>query len=247
MRRLIISPETVQGDKIHVTDNEDIMYLANVLRMKAGDTLLVSDGIGRAWETIIKNISRDSIELSIFSEQMTDEGTKTRVTLYQGLPKGSKMEEVVRKSTEIGVYSIIPVRTARSIPASGGKSDTKLERWQRIAKEASRQSRRFRIPEVSKITDFEDAVSEIADAEYDLVIILFELEETRTLKQALREYGEKPRNIAVFIGPEGGFELSEVESLVSEGAVSVTIGDTILRTETAGPAAVAMILYELDQ
>jgi len=253
MRSLIVSSNTISGDKIHITDNEDISYLSVVLRMKQDDKLLVSDGSGRVWETRIDSISRGGIELSVISKRYMPENDMTRVTLYQGLPKGAKMEEIVRKATELDVFKIVPLETCRTIPRSGDISASKFERWRRIAKEASRQSGRLLVPEVNGVIRFEEAAAELAGAGYDLILVLFELEENRTLKQALRDFcsrmpnnSEKPYNIAIFIGPEGGFEKTEIEDLVSEGAESVTIGDTILRTETAGPAAITMILYEFD-
>ena len=248
MRRLIVSPQAVLGDRIHITDKEDIAYISVVLRMKEGGALLVSDGAGRAWEVVIDSISRTGVDLGIISEKPVYEEEKTQITLYQGLPKGTKMEDIVRKSTELGAYKIVPVSTARTIPGTDGISDAKLERWRRIAKEAAKQSRRPLVPEVSKVLDFEGAAAGLAGAGFDHILALFELEEGRTLKQALKEVnrGEKPLNIAVFIGPEGGFEHAEVERLMREGAESVTVGETILRTETAGPAAVAMILYEFE-
>ena len=253
MRRLIVGPGAARGDRIYVTDKEDISYLSVVLRMKKGDPLLVSDGSGKVWETYIDIVSRGMIELCIVAEVQAAEDGKTRVTLYQGLPKGAKMEDVVRKATELGVYRVVPLNTARAIPGPGSVSAAKLERWRRVAKEASRQSRRVLTPEVCGVTGFEEAAAGLADAGFDLVLALYELEEGRTLKQALKALGArppgsggKPLSIAVFIGPEGGFESAEIERLAAGGAESVTIGDTILRTETAGPAAVAMILYELD-
>ena len=253
MRSLIVQPDAVQGDRIHITDKDDIAYLSVVLRMNEGDELVVSDGEGRVYGTIIGRISKGMIELSVVEEkQVSDEG-RTRVTLYQGLPKGAKMEEIVRKATELGVYRVVPVATARAIPGQNDVSASRRERWQRIAKEASRQSRRIRVPAVDRVFGFEEAAAGLAEEQYDLILVLYELEETETLKQALRERGVgpakekgKPAEIAVFIGPEGGFESFEVERLALEGGRSVTIGETILRTETAGPAAIAMILYELD-
>ena len=252
MRRLIVSPDSISGDRIHITDKDDILYLAHVLRMKEGDSLLVSDGAGKGWETRIERISRDGIEIGIISDLEIQSHDSICVTLYQGLPKGSKMEEIVRKATELGVYAVVPVGTARSIPGPGDISPAKIERWRRIAKEASKQSRRLFVPNVPDVLAFADAAAGLRDSGYDLVLVPYELEEAMTLKRALRESiasmsdrGVKPLSIAVFIGPEGGFEPGEIDMLVHEGAISVTMGDNILRTETAGPAAVTIILYEL--
>jgi len=258
MRRLIVNADTISGDRIHITDKEDISYLSAVLRMKEGEKLLVSDGAGKAWETNIDKISREEIELVVLSEQPVTEELRTRVTLYQGLPKGGKMENVIQKATELGVYRIEPVLTARAISGQEYVTTAKLERWRRVAKEASKQSRRLHVPEIGRVLAFKEALLGLKDAEsgeagYDLVLTMYELEESHTVKQALRESiasardsNGEPLSIAVFIGPEGGFEREEVDRLAAEGAVSVTMGDTILRTETAGPVAVALILYELN-
>ena len=263
MRRLIVSEDIVSGDRIHITDKEDILYISTVLRMTEGGGLLVSNGEGLLREAEIEHVSKSGIELRIISEFPQDDEEKTRVTLYQGLPKGPKMEEIIRKATELGVFRVVPVETARSVPGADDINAAKLERWRRVAKEASKQSRRDRVPEVADVTGLEEAAGGLSAEGYDLALALYELEEGRTLKQALRVLNEsidrilakalqyyegdsKPLEIAVFIGPEGGFESAEVERLVRAGAVSVTLGDTILRTETAGPAAIAMILYEMD-
>ena len=277
-RRLFVPPEAIQGDRIRITDKDDIFYLSVVLRMKAGDMLYaacgpgkgdeacfseggtgkaVESGIsgsssGKAYGACISEIGRDGVWLDIAREMPAHEEKGTRVTLYQGLPKGAKMDEIVRKSTELGVSRVIPVVTARSVPGAGDVSAAKAGRWRRIAEEAARQSRRAWIPEVLDPIGFGAAAAGLAAEGFGLVLVLFELEEGKTLKQALREGpgsqamrgGERDRKVAVFIGPEGGFEREEVERIVQEGAVSVTVGETILRTETAGPAAIAMVLYE---
>jgi len=254
MRRIFVEPEAFDDCTIYIKDKESISYISVVLRLKTGDALFVSDGVSKAYETRISGIGKNEITLHVITEQPFTDGYNTRITLYQGLPKGSKMDEIVRKSTELGVYHIVPVETARSVPdREKGAQASKLERWQRIAKEAARQSCRTSVPEVKSAMKFSDATAELKPEGYDIILALYELEEKRTLKHALQDglhlmghSGICFPKIAVFIGPEGGFEQYEVDSLIHEGASSVTIGETILRTETAGPAAVAMILYECE-
>jgi len=257
MRRLFVGQDAFRPDRldrIYITGKDDIVYLSVVLRMKAGDDIMISDGASRACKARITEMSKTKIELEILEELPYSEGSSTRVTLFQGMPKGSKMDEIVRKSTELGVYRIVPVVTARSVPeVKGGVSEAKLKRWRKIAEEAARQSNRLSIPEVCDAVSYRDAVSglktEVNGLEsecYDLILVLYELEEKRTLKNALREKNLVSPKIAVFIGPEGGFEEEEVAMLTGIGAEAVTVGDTILRTETAGPAALAMILYEME-
>jgi 16S rRNA (uracil1498-N3)-methyltransferase len=252
MRRLFAGQDDFHQDKIWVTDKENIKYLSVVLRMNAGDEIYISDGSSRVCKARISEISKIRIGFDIIEELPFPDGAGTRITLFQGMPKGAKMDEIVRKSTELGVYRIVPVMAARSVPdAKNGISKTKLERWRRIAEEAARQSNRFSIPSVSDIISFQDAASGLKTAglktgNYDLILTLYELEDKQTLKNALRKKELKSPEIAVFIGPEGGFEEEEVETLVKAGAETVTIGETILRTETAGPAAIAMIIYETE-
>lgn len=255
MRRLFTQLAPNMDNTIRITDKQDIGYISVVLRMKIGDDMFLSDGVGKAYEARIAAIEKNEIVFRILTEIPFEEKQKTRITLYQGLPKGAKMDEVVRKSTELGVFRIVPVATARTVPeVKGGMPAAKLARWRRIAGEASRQSRRARIPEVGDAVSFAAAAESLGGEGYDLIFVLYELEEGLTLKRALREGRDRllktgPEwfpNIAVFIGPEGGFEREEVDRLLLAGAQSVTVGETIMRTETAGPAAIAMVLYEVE-
>ena len=249
MRRIFAGEEAFHKYVIQITDHDDIAYISGVLRMKKGDMLLVSDGKSRACETRITAISKTAIELRVQAECLFEAGRKTSITLYQGMPKGAKMDEIVRKSTELGVCRILPIVTYRSISAAnkkGGTPPEKIRRWRRIAEEAARQSRRMEIPEVGDGISFLEAAEGLINENYDIVLVLFELEEKHSLKEALRDRMPEFPKIAVFIGPEGGFEQEEVDLLVSYGAVTVTVGETILRTETAGPAAIAMIMYETE-
>ena len=245
MRRIFVNKNDFVEGGLQITNKNVISYLSVVLRMDVGDELLVSDGVARTCETKITEISKSLIELNIQNECPFEEGYGTQITLYQGMPKGSKMDEIVRKSTELGVCRIVPTLTERSVPEIKRDAfSSKVSRWRRIAEEAARQSHRMSIPEVSEVISFADAVKELSSLDYDVTLALYELEEKQTLKVALQENKIQSPKIAVFIGPEGGFEQEEISQLVSAGAAVVTVGETILRTETAGPAAIAMILYE---
>ena len=247
MRRIFISENDFGKEEIQITDSNAVAYLSVVLRMNVGDDLLVSNGTSRICETKITEMSKSLIGLSIQNERQFEEGYGTKITLYQGMPKGSKMDEIVRKSTELGVCRIVPTVTTRSVPdIKKGAFSQKVSRWRRIAEEAARQSHRMSIPEVNDVLCFAETIKELSDSGYDTVLALYELEEKCTLKIALQNNKIQSPKIAVFIGPEGGFEQEEIDRLVSEGAVAVTVGKTILRTETAGPAAIAMILYDRD-
>jgi 16S rRNA (uracil1498-N3)-methyltransferase len=253
MKRLFVDACDILSDRILVYDKGQINHLLHVLRMKPGDSLLVLDGAGMEYLAEIGEIAegkKPEVVLHITSARPYERFPKTSVTLFQGIPKGQKFDDIVRKATELGVYRIVPLETARVVTEIRLESfEKKRERLQRIAGEAAKQSRRGDVPEVTPPVTVAEACGRIAA--FDAAILLYELEDGLTLKQALRRLkpagkGDTGRNIALLIGPEGGFAEAEVALLTEAGAISVTVGDTILRTETAGPAAIAMLLYELE-
>jgi 16S rRNA (uracil1498-N3)-methyltransferase len=166
-----------------------------------------------------------------------------RVTLYQSLPKTGKMETIIQKCTELGVAAIAPVVSERCVVRPEKDWENKRQRYQRVAYEAAKQSKRGVIPEVLPLKP----LAACDFSQYDLVLFAYEEEREYMLKQALRtEQARTAKNIAVIIGPEGGFEESESAQLCENGAVRVSLGTRILRTETAGMAMLAMVLYELE-
>jgi 16S rRNA (uracil1498-N3)-methyltransferase len=267
VKRLFVDASDILGDEIHIYDKGQINHLLHVLRMKIGDALLVFDGAGMEYSTEIIEIAetkKPEVVLGVKSARPFERFPKTAVTLFQGIPKGQKFDEIVRKSTELGVYRIVPLETARVVAEIRQESfEKKRVRLNRIAEEAAKQSRRGDVPEVAPPVTVAGACERIAagtaanerslreNAAFDAAILLYELEDGLTLKQALRRLKPEAKwdtglNIALLIGPEGGFEEAEASLLTGAGAISVTVGDTILRTETAGPAALAMLLYELE-
>ena len=254
MKRVFVDPSAIKGDTINISDKQQKNHLLHVLRMTKGDSILVLDGAGTEYISEISEETKNGLILKIISSKPFISTSKIEVTIFQGIPKGQKMDDIVRKSTELGVHRIVPLETARVIGDSNyGTFAKKIERFRRIAEEASKQSQRGDIPEVSAPVSLTKAGEMIAGdrSEFDLAILLYELEDGLTLKQALRTYVSNTevrdrQKIALFIGPEGGFEESEAELLTTCSAVSVTVGDTILRTETAGPAALAMLSYEFE-
>jgi 16S rRNA (uracil1498-N3)-methyltransferase len=158
------------------------------------------------------------------------------------------MEVIVQKATELGAEQIIPVYMKRSVPKDKGSMSKKVERWQRVALEASKQSRRIAVAEVSEPVNFTDAVQALAD--YDLILFPYESEQNATIKDVIvaHEHGDGSHalRIAVFIGPEGGFADEEALDLIAAGAAPCSLGRTILRTETAGAAVLAMLRYAYD-
>ena len=224
----------------------DVNHIKNVLRMKPGEEISVSNGVdGKEYRCGILTLEQERIvcELRFVKEDGVE--LPSKVYLFQGLPKGDKMELIVQKAVELGVYQIIPVAAKRCVvKLDEKKAGAKIARWQGIAEAAAKQSKRAIIPQVTKVLDFTQAVKVAVDM--DVRMIPYELaegmEKTRELMGSL-----KPRqSIAVFIGPEGGFEETEIQEALANGIEPVTLGKRILRTETAGMTVLSWIMYRLE-
>lgn len=242
MSRFFVKESDVGDKYICITDREDIHHIRRVLRLRQGDTIEISDGVKWEYEGVIEDIDDALVTVSITDKQAFAREPRLRVTLFQGMPKSGKMDYIVQKCVELGIDSIVPVFMKRCDVRDNGKSARKAQRWQKIADEACKQCRRGIVPSVSEPVDDEEMFRLLET--YDLVLFPYENEDKRSIKECLRNLGEKPVNVAVVIGPEGGFAQSEAEYLKRYECVS--LGKTILRTETAGIAALAMIMYELE-
>jgi 16S rRNA (uracil1498-N3)-methyltransferase len=231
---------------IHIEDAMDVRHIRNVLRMKRGDSVVVCDGTGREYTGVIVDIG-DRVALSVADIVQSAE-PRTEITLYQCVPKQSRMEVVIQKSTELGVVRFVPVLSERSVPRPRDDG-RRMERWRRIAREAAKQSGRSVVPSVDSPVTLSDAVGTFGG--YDLVLFPYENEDGVTIKDVLRGClsrmgGDGLLQVAVVIGPEGGFAAAEAAAIVGAGGEACSLGGTILRTETAGPAAISMVLYELE-
>lgn len=246
MHRFYVTPNQIDGNTI-VIKGTDVNHIKNVLRMKPGDELVICNGQGKDCYCIINRISEGEIIAGIQSEKDTGTELKARITLFQGLPKKDKMELIVQKAVELGVYDIVPVMTKRAVVKleDKKKEEKKLERWQAIAEEAAKQSGRGIIPIVRPVQSFKEAVNNVKMLGKG--VIPYEnatgMEATRNILSGLREYD----SIGVFIGPEGGFEESEIELAMSAGIHPITLGRRILRTETAGLAVLSMMVLMLEE
>jgi len=230
-------------ENIPIISGSDAHYVKNVLRMKVADSLKLLDGNGTIYIAKIAEIKKDEVVCKIVSSCQDQSEPKIKVTIAQGLPKAKKMDLIIQKCTELGVCEIIPMLTERAI----GKS-AKSERWQKIAKEAAEQSGRAIIPKITQLTKFPE-VTKLAQ-DYDLALIPWELETSRSLKSALSSLSISPSHhlsILILIGPEGGFSQKEAEAAKQAGCLSVSLGSRILRTETASLAILSMINYEYGQ
>ena len=246
MNRFFADKKNITGDGILIDDALDIHHITRVLRLKEGSFFEVFDSEEWEYKVELISVSPKELKTKILDKSKASREPETRITLFQGIPKGGKPETIIRESVELGVKGIVPVVTARTDFYDKRKSGAKTERFRKVAEEAAKQCRRVVIPEVSKEIFFADMINIFNAGNFDTVIFAYENEENRTIKTALRNREVKPGSVALVIGPEGGFSEEEAEALTKAGAVSVSLGKTVLRTETAGPAAIAMIMYELE-
>ena len=246
MRRVFVPPEQV-GEESIVVRGDDVKHMRDVLRMGVGDSVTVTCGRGMDYRCEIRSVGEDEIGLSIEEAVPDVAELPVRISLYQALPKGDKLELVIQKAVELGVSEVIPMRSYRSVVRlDDAKAAKKLPRWQRIAEEAAKQSGRGIVPEILPVMDFQDAVKRAADC--DRVLIPYELCEDYATIHRLREgLRENVSSIAVFIGSEGGFERSEVEAVLSAGGEEISLGHRILRTETAAIAVLAHLMLLIEE
>ena len=214
-------------------------HILKVLRMKAEDPvqLIAADCLFSGKIDIVVD---DIVQIRIMEELSSPE-SKCRITLMQGLPKADKLEWIVQKTTELGVYRVLPVEMARSVAQISKKEDKKRDRLARIALEAAKQSGRAHVPEVFPAMRFSDAVKQL----HGTVYVAWEEADALRLSDAVAK--DQPEEITLVIGPEGGITMDEIEALTAIGAKTVTLGKRILRTETAGICAMAISLTALGE
>lgn len=230
----------------------DVNHIKNVLRMKPGERILLSDGKGTNCLCELTEIGAGEIKARILPEEVSDTELPVEMTLYQGLPKADKMEFIIQKCVELGVTRIVPVEMSRCVvKLDGKKEEAKRKRWYGISESAAKQSKRMIVPEISAVMKYKDALKEAAAS--DLSLVPYEdseslegaggMERTRTLIKSLKP-GQK---CAVFIGPEGGFSDQEIEAALEAGFQTVTLGKRILRTETAGLFVLSAVGFMLEE
>lgn len=245
MYHFFVQPDQIGEQEIRI-EGGDVNHIRNVLRMAPGEQVTVSGMEGeKEYRCEILQMEEDCVKLKILWAQDTDTELPSRICLFQGLPKGDKMELIIQKAVELGVHEIVPVATKRTVvKLDKKKEEAKRKRWNAISESAAKQSKRMIIPQVRPVMSFGEAV-EYAKT-YDRKFIPYELadgmEKTRELIGTLRP-GE---SVAVFIGPEGGFEEKEVALAAEAGAHPVTLGRRILRTETAGIAVLSVLMFHLE-
>ena len=246
MQRFFAEPGQIDeaGHQIHITGS-DVNHIGNVLRMKTGEELWISDGSSKEYRCTIENISSEEVLLHIIYAQEPDYELPNRIYLFQGLPKADKMELIIQKAVELGAYEVIPVETRRCVvKLDGKKAVKKVERWQQIAESAAKQSKRMLVPSVHSVMPFKEALRYAETM--DIRLIPYEL--ANGMKETKKIISDiKPgQSVGIFIGPEGGFEEKEVEAAINAGASSITLGKRILRTETAGLAILSVLMFQLE-
>jgi 16S rRNA (uracil1498-N3)-methyltransferase len=215
-------------------------HLVHVLRLRVGDAIEVFDGRGRTFKAQVSSVERTSAEISLGSPAA--ESSERQITLVQALPKAEKMEWIIQKGTELGAAAFAPVRSARTVvKLAGAKAEQRVQRWRTIAEEAARQCGRSDVPAISPIEQIEARVQALSPNVR--CYVLDEEESALSLAQAFSPALADRSPIALVIGPEGGFERREIESMVRLGALTASLGKNKLRTETAAIAALAVILH----
>ncbi len=226
-------------DRVLVT-GEDAVHIAKSLRMRLGETLVLCHG-GIDYTCKIVSFEKNSVLVERISAQPCTAEPKVEVTLFQGLPKGDKMDLIVQKAVEVGICAIVPTLTRRCVSRPDEKNlQKKVQRWQKIALEAAKQSGRGMVPKVLDVQDFSQAVT--LSAQKEQAVLFYE-----AWGAPLKSLFQQPKSVAIFIGPEGGFEEDEVKLAVESGVSICSLGNRILRTETAAIVASALTIYEVNK
>jgi 16S rRNA (uracil1498-N3)-methyltransferase len=231
----------IDGDKVFLSDSEQLHHLKDVLRLKVDDEVIVFDSQEKEYAGVIAKIEGKQAELRITPIKSTS-NHKTKLTIACAIPKGSRMDDIIDYLTQIGVERIIPMWTERVVvKLDDVKTESRLKRWRKIAQNAARQSQRSSIPLIEPVTRLENVISDSHN--YDLKLIPTLAGERRLIKDAIAE--ARPNNIIVLVGPEGDFTSEEIELAQSEGFIPVSLGDTVLRVAAAAVAVASYLKFAL--
>ena len=244
MQHFFVDASQVSGETIRI-EGSDVNHMKNVLRMRIGEEVTVSDGQGKEYLCQIRDFEEEQVQLKIVETKASDAELPSKIYLFQGLPKQEKMELIVQKCVELGIYAVVPVSMKRCVvKLDAKKAAKKVARWQQIAESAAKQSKRMLIPEIHEVMTYKEALA--FAGHLDVKLIPYELakgmKETREILNELRP----GQSIGIFIGPEGGFEEEEVSKALEAGAHAITLGRRILRTETAGLAILSVLMFQLE-
>lgn len=246
MYQFFTEPSNIH-DKSVIIEGSDVNHIKNVLRIKPGEEISVSNGIdGREYRCEVVSLSDERVECKLRFIKEDNVELPNKVYLFQGYPKGDKMELIVQKCIELGVYEIVPVFMKRTIvKLDEKKAENRVKRLNGIAEAAAKQSKRGIIPKINDVMSFQEAIAYSSCAQVKL--IPYELAQGMDRTKELIGRIKPGESVAVFIGPEGGFAVEEIEAAMQAGIESVTLGRRILRTETAGIAVLSVLMYHLEQ
>ena len=246
MYRFFVKQEQIdmKEKKIHITGS-DVNHIKNVLRMRQGETILISAGDNLEYTCLVSEMEAEEVIADISYVQEVGMELPSKIYLFQGLPKADKMELIIQKAVELGAYAVVPVETRRCVvKLDAKKAQKKVTRWQQISESAAKQSKRMLIPEVKNVMSWKEALAFAKGL--DVILIPYELakgmKETREILSAI----QPGQSVGIFIGPEGGFEEEEVRDAMEAGGKPVTLGKRILRTETAGMTMLSILMYTLE-
>lgn len=245
MYHFFVEPEAIIDKEITIT-GKDVNHIKNVLRMKPGEEISVSTKDSSAeYRCIVKEINDCAVtcDLAFIKEEGNE--LPSKIYLFQGLPKSDKMELIIQKAVELGAFEIIPVEMKRCVmKLDPNKAINKIARWQAISEAAAKQSKRTIIPEISMPLSFKAAIKKAKDC--DVKLVPYEMADGMDKTRTLLSNIAPGQSIAIFIGPEGGFDQTEIDLATSEGFEIITLGKRILRTETAGMVVISVLMMNLD-
>ncbi|MEG2583775.1 MAG: 16S rRNA (uracil(1498)-N(3))-methyltransferase [Oscillospiraceae bacterium] len=247
MRRFFTEPENIDGENLYIID--DAVHITRVLRMNVGDEILAFDGSGYEYLASLIEINKTKCMARIKSKKLSENEPLMHVTIFQGIPKSGKMEQIVQKAVELGVYEIVPVAMDRCVAKiyDEKKGKEKIKRYQKVAVEAAKQCGRGILPKVLEPMTFDESL--VAMGKLDLAIMPYEImghDGETNLKQTLKLHNDA-KSVGVLIGPEGGFSDSEAERAKQNKLNLVGLGKRILRTETVGSTILSIIMYENNE
>jgi 16S rRNA (uracil1498-N3)-methyltransferase len=245
MHRFFVSPDSLHGERI-ILSGQQAHQIRDVLRMKSGDKIIVLDNTGYEYTVSLTEIERQKIIGNVINKTKSEGEPKIQITLFQSLLAREKFEWVLQKCTEVGICRFVPVVTQRSIVRRiESVTANKISRWKRIITEAAEQSGRGRVPTLEEPHNFSDVLSGLDN--FDCSLLGSAQIDTPDLREIIKAKGSEKINIALFVGPEGGFSGKEITDATGRGAKAFSLGKRVLRTETAAVVASALILYELDR
>lgn len=254
MYHFFVEPSQVHEEYVEILGG-DVNHMKNVLRMKVGEEITVSDGFGHEYLCRVEELLEDSVHVGILERREVSVELPSRLILFQCLPKGDKLELIIQKAVELGASEIVPVASRRCVVKLDAKKEAnKRKRWQAIAESAAKQSGRAIVPDVKPVVKFSQALTqaELLDVRlipYECADELLEdghssaMQKTRKLLSGIR----RGQSVGIFIGPEGGLDKEEVDAAIAAGVKPITLGKRILRTETAGLCILSVLMFQLEE